>query len=105
MDINIDLFDEGTGIEQMLVNHKALWHKYCRDHLSNTKLNRAKKRMLAESQWMKLVALLSRDDLVLKQLVLMITAFSVSNLATNQLFIKLKFTLRWTKRLETVLFS
>ena len=48
-DINIDLFDEGKGIEQTLVNHKALWHKYCRDRLSNTKLNRAKKRKLAET--------------------------------------------------------
>ena len=47
MDINIDLFDEGTGIEQTLVNHKALWHKYCRDRFSNTKLNRAKKKKVS----------------------------------------------------------
>ncbi|KAL9972875.1 hypothetical protein ACROYT_G019259 [Oculina patagonica] len=49
MDINIDLFDEGTGIEETLANHKALWHKYCRDRFSNTKLSRAKKRKLAEA--------------------------------------------------------
>ena len=49
MEINIDLFDEGTGIEETLANHKALWQKYCRDRFSNTKLSCAKKRKLAEA--------------------------------------------------------
>lgn len=40
--------DEGQGIEQKLLHNKASWHKLCRDLYNNTKLQRAKKRKLAE---------------------------------------------------------
>lgn len=36
------------GIEQTLIENKALWHKSCREKFSNAKLERAKKRKLSE---------------------------------------------------------
>ena len=41
--------DENQGIEQTLLHNKASWHKSCRDLYNNTKLERAKKRKLAEA--------------------------------------------------------
>lgn len=40
---------EIPGVEQTLTNNNASWHKSCRDLFNNTKLERAKKRKLAES--------------------------------------------------------
>jgi len=48
--LNIELLDDGSGIIQTLISHKASWHKYCRDLFSNTKLKRAKKRCLITSE-------------------------------------------------------
>ena len=39
IEINIELLDESSRIEQTLISHKASWHKCCRDLFSNTKLN------------------------------------------------------------------
>ena len=43
-DLDIKYLDDGDGIENTLTDHKALWHKACRDKLSELQLNRAKKR-------------------------------------------------------------
>ena len=48
--LKIDSLDEGPGIEQTLASRNASWHKSCRDLFSNTKLEHAKKRKLAETQ-------------------------------------------------------
>lgn len=45
---NIDLIDDGAGMEETLLKHKASWHKSCRDLFSNTKLERAQKRKQAD---------------------------------------------------------
>lgn len=42
------MLDAGNGIEQTFLDKKESWHKSCRDLFSNTKLERAKKRKLAE---------------------------------------------------------
>ena len=36
------------GIEQILIDNKASWHKSCKDYFNTTKLERAKKRKLTE---------------------------------------------------------
>ena len=46
--LDVKLLDAGNGIEQTFLDKKASWHKSCRDLFSNTKLERAKKRKLAE---------------------------------------------------------
>ena len=43
---NILFLDNGKGIEQTLIDNKAVWHKSCWDLFSNTKVERAKKRKL-----------------------------------------------------------
>ena len=42
--INIDILDEGNGIEAALITHNACWHRSCRIKYNNTKLDRARKR-------------------------------------------------------------
>lgn len=42
--------DENQGIEQTLLKNKASWHKSCRDCFNSTKLQRAKKRKIAETE-------------------------------------------------------
>ena len=46
--LDVKLLDAGNGTEQTFLDKKASWHKSCRDLFSNTKLERAKKRKLAE---------------------------------------------------------
>lgn len=41
---NIDQLDNGSGMEETLLKHRASWHKSCRDLFGNTKLERAQKR-------------------------------------------------------------
>ena len=41
--------DENEAFEQTLLHNKASWHKSCGDLYNNTKLERAKKRKLAEA--------------------------------------------------------
>jgi hypothetical protein len=50
VDVSIECLDEGQGIEQTLKDHKAAWHKTCRDLFNNTKLQRAKKPSLHDEQ-------------------------------------------------------
>lgn len=45
---NINLIDDGSGMEETLLKRKASWHKSCRDLFSNTKLERAQKRKEAD---------------------------------------------------------
>ena len=42
--IKLERFDDGHGIATTLANHKAKWHKNCRDMYNQTKLMRLQKR-------------------------------------------------------------
>ena len=47
--LRIERLKDGSGIETTLINHKARWHKSCRDNYNNTKINRVKRRSLSSS--------------------------------------------------------
>ena len=47
--LRIERLKDGSGIETTLLNHKASWHKSCRDNYNNTKINRVKRRSLSSS--------------------------------------------------------
>ncbi|CAC5382290.1 unnamed protein product [Mytilus coruscus] len=42
--LNLEQLNEGHGIAQTLQNHKAKWHKSCRNKFSNLKISRQEKR-------------------------------------------------------------
>lgn len=42
--ISLEQLNDGSGIENTLLNNKASWHKSCRDKVNSTKLKRAQKR-------------------------------------------------------------
>lgn len=44
IDVNLDILDEGNGVEECLRRNNACWHKSCALKYNNTKLKRAKKR-------------------------------------------------------------
>ena len=50
VNVNIACLNEGQGIEQILKEHQASWHKTCGDLFNNTKLRRAQKRNLCKEQ-------------------------------------------------------
>ena len=50
VNLDIEYLNESQGIEQMLKEHQASWHKTCRDLFNNTKLQRAQKRSLYEER-------------------------------------------------------
>ncbi|CAG2186558.1 unnamed protein product [Mytilus edulis] len=49
INVCIENLDEGSGIAQSFIDHKACWHKSCNLKLNRTKLNRAEKRTSRES--------------------------------------------------------
>ena len=48
MGINISRLDDGSGIEQTLINNKAKWHKTCYNSCNEGKVSRAQKRAASE---------------------------------------------------------
>ena len=49
INVCVENLDEGSGIAQSFIDHKACWHKSCNLKLNRTKLNRAEKRTSRES--------------------------------------------------------
>jgi hypothetical protein len=47
--VNFNYFDEGRGVEDCFMIHKAKWHKSCRSKFGNDKLERALKRHNGDS--------------------------------------------------------
>ena len=48
MDIDINMLDDGDGIEATLMRHQACWHKTCRLNFNQTKLDRLNKKVVQE---------------------------------------------------------
>ena len=48
--LNIEVLDEGCGIEHCLLTHKARWHKSCNSKFNTTELKRAEKRLSSSSE-------------------------------------------------------
>ena len=50
MQVDISLFDDGEGMGETLLKHKAKWHKLCRNKFSKLKLERLEKRLHSSDQ-------------------------------------------------------
>ena len=46
--VDFDQLDDGSGIANSLLKHKAVWHKSCRNKINSTELKRAEKRKQKE---------------------------------------------------------
>ena len=44
IEIDVARLDEGTGISDKLKQHRAMWHKSCKDKFNSNKIKRAEKR-------------------------------------------------------------
>jgi hypothetical protein len=67
--VNCSHFDEGRGVEECLMVHKAKWHKSCRSKFGKDKLERALKRHNSDSAASQPSCKLTRSSLQTKHII------------------------------------